>query len=250
MSLSAPKASNLLNQVGDRIDVNTAFLHDRVPRFPIPDDILPRINTQPLISDSNRTLLDACITEDMTSTVLDLLILNQFMVSELAIRDLWDDGVFAGLHVMPLISKLLSFRHDTHEYILTFARQESCRIGALLYLSGVRCRYGVSLSTAVYIPKLKDVIITQDNSSFDPTDPVLLWVVFIGGVKSLVHAEHNWFVSTAAQIIVRQQWTLWDELMAVIREVLWIEGVLEVECHEFRREVSAELWSSYGHLFS
>lgn len=186
----------------------------------------------------------------MASAVIELLVLNQFIVSELAARDLWDDGVFAGLHVVPLLSKLLSIRYEADGHDPTFARQESCRIGTLLYLSGIRSRFGVNLSTGVYIPKLKDAIIAQDSLCLEPTDPILLWVKFIGGVQSFIHAEHKWFVSATARLIVGQQWSIWEELMVVVREVLWVEGILEVECHEFRREVSAELWSSYGHLFS
>ena len=237
----------LLKSPANRIDTNTAFLHDRVPRFPIPDDILPRINTQPLISSSNRTLLSACLTEDLFSAVNELLVLNQFMVSELAARDLWDDGVFAGLHVVPLLSKFLSIQYETGRCDSAFARQESCRVGALLYLSGIRRRFGVNLAAGVYIPKLKNAIIAQDGFSLGPADPVLLWVTFIGGVLSLIDAEHKWFVSATAHLILGRQWSIWDELMHIVREVLWIDDILEVECHEFHREVSAELWSSYGH---
>ena len=241
---------SLSNLFLNRLDINTAFLHDRIPRFPIPEDILPKINLQPFISLSDRTLLEACLTEDMISAVNELLGLNQFIASELAVRDLWDDGVFAGLHVVPLLSKLLSIRYETLGSTPPFARQEACRIGALLYLAGIRHRFGVGLKAGVYIPKLKDVIIAQDGSNLETTDPILLWVLFLGGVQSLRHAEHKWYISAIADLIVRRQWSMWEQLMAIVHQVLWVEGILEVECEEFRREVSAESWSSYGHLFS
>jgi hypothetical protein len=205
---------------------------------------------QPLISTSDLTLLEACLTGDMAIAVNELLALNQFIVSELAVRDLWDDGVFAGLHVVPLMSQLLSIRYDTSGSDPTFERQESCRIGALLYLAGIRGRFGVNLTTGVYIPKLKDAIIAQGSSSLEITDPILLWVLFIGCVQSIRHAEHRWFVSATADLIMGLQWSMWEDLMASVRGVLWIEGILQIQCDEFRREVSAELWSSYEHLFS
>jgi hypothetical protein len=202
------------------------------------------------MSHPNLTLLEACLTDEMVSAIKDLLALNKFIVSELAIRDLWDDGVFAGLQVVPLLSKLLSIRHETSRHNPAFSRQESCRISATLYLAGIWRRFGVNLATGIYISKLKDAIITQDNSNLDKSDPILLWILLIDGVQSLIHAEHKWFVSATAELIVRRQFNRWEELVDTLGGVLWIEGILDVECDEFHRELSAESWNTYGHIFS
>jgi hypothetical protein len=186
----------------------------------------------------------------MAYAVNELLVLNRLMVSELTVRDFWDDGVFAGLNVVPVLSKLLSIRYETVESGPAFARQEACRIGAILYLAGVRCRFGWNLATNVYIPKLKDSIIIQDDSNLEKTDPILLWVLMIGGVQSFMHEEHKWFVSATANLVVHKGYSMWEELMAIVCEVLWIDGILEAECNKFQGEVSAELWTSYRHIFS
>jgi hypothetical protein len=186
----------------------------------------------------------------MAHAVNELLVLNRFIVSELTVRNLWDDGVFAGLNAVPVLSKLLSIRYETVECDPSFARQEACRIGAILYLAGIRRRFGVNLAKNVYIPKLKDSIIAQDDSNLEKADPILLWVLMIGGVQSFMHEEHKWFVSATANLVVHKRYRMWGELMAVVCEILWIDGILEAECNEFRGEVSAELWSSYKHIFS
>jgi len=198
----------------------------------------------------NLTLLEACLTDAMVSAINDLLVLNQFILSELAVRDLWDDGVFAGLHVVPLVSKLLSIRYETVRHNPAFSRQESCKIGAILYLAGIRRRFGVNLATGIYIPKLKDAIVGQECSNLEEINPILLWILLIGGVQSLIHAEHKWFISTTADLVVRWQFSTWEELMDIVRGVLWIEGILDVECDEFHRELSSESWNTYGHIFS
>jgi len=185
----------------------------------------------------------------MAHAVNELLILNQFMVSELTVRNFWDDGVFAGLNIVPVLSKLLSIRYETVECNAAFARQEACRIGAILYLAGVRCRFGVILSTNVYIPKLKGSIIAQDGLNLEKTDPILLWVLMIGGAQSFMHEEHKWFVSATANLIVHKGYSMWEELMADVCAVLWIDGILEAECNKFHGEVSAELWTSHRHIF-
>jgi len=176
--------------------------------------------------------------------------LNQLILSELAVRDLWDDGVFAGLHVVPLLSKLLSIRYEAGRHNQAFSRLESCRIGAILYLAGIRRRFGVNLATGIYISKLKDAIVAQEHSNLEEIDPILLWVLLIGGVQSLVHTEHKWFVSATADLIVRWQFRIWEELMDIVRGVLWIEGIVDAECDEFQREMSSELWNTYGQIFS
>jgi hypothetical protein len=181
----------------------------------------------------------------MTHAVNELLVLNRFMVSELIVRDFWDDSIFAGLHIVPVLSKLLSIRYEAVECDPAFAKQEACRVGAILYLAGIRRRFGWNLATNIYIPKLKDSIIAQDDSNLEKTDLILLWVLMIGGVQSFMHEEHKWFVSATANLLVHNRYRMWEEVMPVLYRVLWIDGILETECNKFQGEVSAELWTSY-----
>jgi len=231
--------------------VNTAFLHDCVPRFPIPDDIQSMINTRPLVSPPDRTLLNACLTAEMTSAVTELLTLNQFMIDELAVRVLWEDGPFAGLHVVPLLSKFLSVRHNISDSNPAVAREESCRIGALLYLAGVRQRFSVNLAASnTYIPKLKSAILGQGVLNMEESNHLLLWLLVIGGVQSLLHEDHHWFVSAAANLIMHLQCGSRGEVMGIVRRVSWLDGILDIECDEFYTEASSELLSAYGHVFN
>ncbi len=186
----------------------------------------------------------------MAQAIDELLVLNQFIVNELRGRRLWDDGIFDVLNVLPVLSKLLSIRNETADYDPAFARQEACWIGAILYLASVRREFGVNLPTNVYIPKLKDSIIAQDDPNLEKNDPILLWVLLIGGVQSFKHEEHEWFVSATASLVVHKRHSMWQELMAIVGGVLWIDGILESECNDFRREVSGELWTSHRHIFS
>jgi hypothetical protein len=186
----------------------------------------------------------------MRSAVNDLLILNQSILSELATRDLWDDGVFAGLYILPVLAKFLSIRPDINGYSPALARQESCRIGALLYLAGIRHRFGVQFSAHIYIPKLKQAIISQAGSNAEEISPLIVWLLVLGGTQSFMNEDHKWFVQATAALVQRLQLSTWDGLMDTVRMVSWIEGILEVECDLFRMEVSSESWNSHEHLFS
>lgn len=186
----------------------------------------------------------------MVHAVNELLALNQFMVSELTARDFWNDGFFAGLNIFPVLCKFLSIRYDTVDRDPVLARQEACRICAILYLAGIRCRFGGNLTTNIYIPKLKESIIAQNDPNLGETDPILLWLLMIGGIQSFMHEEHKWFVSAIANRVVHNQYSSWRELMAVACRVLWIDGLLKAECSELRDELSTELWTSHRHEFS
>ncbi|KAF4626853.1 hypothetical protein G7Y89_g11305 [Cudoniella acicularis] len=222
------------------IDVNTAFLHDRCPRFPAPEDILPKANIEVLALHSPHPMLEACIDEQVVSVMSELLVLNQLILSELAVRDMWDDGVFAGLHIVPIMSKLLCIRQEPCEHGPVFARQKACRIGALLYLAAIRRSFGVHLAPDIHIPKLKHAITTWVELNMDGTNPLILWLLVIGGAQSLGHQDNGWFVSATVNIIVRLQLSAWEELMNSVRSVLWVEGILQVECSEFHRKISSE----------
>jgi hypothetical protein len=195
-------------------------------------------------------LLDVCITYELASAISELLNLVQYMINELAVRNLWDDGVFAGLHVVPLLAKLLSFRHDAVEGNPALAKEESCRIAALIYLGGIRQRFGVPLTPDVFIPKLMQAIISMDKSNPEAMKYFLLWLLMVGGLQSMNHEDHRFFVGAIAGAMMRLRCSTWDELMVAIRKVSWVDGILGPECDKFHIEVSSELLSSYGYFMS
>lgn len=181
----------------------------------------------------------------MISAIHDLLALNQYMVNKTEAGDLWDNAVFAGLYIVPLLSELLTIRHNTSS--ATLANEESCRIGALLYLSGIRRRFGITLTSDIHVQNLK-LNISEDISS--NTNPILSWLLVIGGAQSVQLEARGWFVSATANLLLRLQYNTWDGLMKDVRGVLWVEGILEAECGQFQAEVTSELWNQYGYPIS
>lgn len=230
-----------------RIDTQTAFIFDRAPSFPLPSDILPTINIQLPKSPPDQSLLDACITEEMVSAAKELLALTQYMISELAVRDLWDEGIFAGLHVVHLIYKFLSFRHNINECGTTLAREESFRLGALIYLGSIRQKSGVQFTAEIFVLKLKQAIIA---SALAEINPLLLWLLLLGGAQSLDCDGHGWFIRTTICAINRLEYLSWDELIACARRVSWVDGILNIECENFHREISTELFRVHGYSIS
>lgn len=181
----------------------------------------------------------------MISAIYDLLALNQYMANKVEAGDLWDNAVFAGLYIVPLLSKLLTLRHNA--FNATLAKEETCRTGALLYLSGIRRRFGIALTADIHVQNLKHAI-SEDISS--NTNPILPWLLVTGGTQSVELEDRQWFVSATAGLLLRLQYSTWDELMAALRGVLWVEGILQAECDQFHTDIASEIWSKYGYMFS
>lgn len=191
---------------------------------------------------SGSPLLQACTTNETISAIHDLLVLNQYMVNKAVAGDLWNNAVFAGLYIVPLLSKLLTIRHTA--FGATLAKEESCRIGALLYLSGIRRRFGMALTTDIHVQNLKYALSEDIN-----TDLILPWLLVVGGTQAVDLEVREWFVSTTANLLLRLQCNSLNELMAAVRDVLWVEGILEAECRQFYVDVAAEAWNKHGYLF-
>ncbi|KAH7383111.1 hypothetical protein BKA64DRAFT_177854 [Cadophora sp. MPI-SDFR-AT-0126] len=224
------------------LDVNAAFLLDRPLRFPIPSDMLPPVNADLPSSFATSPVTKLSGTADFLSATADLFTLNQLIINEMALRDLWDDGVFAGLLVVPVIAKFLSIPHNITEQDPGVANQEAFRLGALLYLSVVRRRFGVDLGVDIYLSKLKVILAIPDQ---DLDCLVSIWLLVLGGLQSFLSEHHQWYISATADLVFKMQYSFWTEVKTALEQVLWIEGLLEEECEKFRMEVTSNLWENF-----
>jgi len=176
----------------------------------------------------------------MVNAMKNLYAINHLIVSELQTRDLWDDGVFGGLHVLPILHELLSSESNS-TFVSAFGRQEMCRLGAILYLAAIRQRFRINLVRGVYISRLKTLIATADELGIDQHGPLFLWCLLIAGASTKISEEREWFIAKLVEIITRMGLCSWERVLTVLKEVLWIDRLLEVELHR--------LWESvYFHL--
>lgn len=202
------------------------------------------------------TLTEACTHKDLVNAMKHLYRFNQLLIDESLIGDVWSDGVFAEMNLMPVLHKLLSIRLETEEDpVLT--KQETYRVGAINYLAIIRDKFAVNLSALAPLRKLKSALSFLERAIADYDRPVLLWLLVIGGIQSIRKGErrqdrqvHEWFVITLADIIAFMRCTSWDHIMHHVQGVIWIEGLANAECEVLRREVSARIWSSHRYVLS
>jgi hypothetical protein len=186
-----------------------------------------------------------------------LYMFNRLLVDEALSRDVWTDGVFAELNLMPVLHKLLSIRFDLAEEDPIAIKQETYRVGAINYLAIIRDKFAVNLSALVPLRKLKDTVGYLESPTVDYDLPVLLWLLVVGGTQSIRKGErhhdrqvHDWFVAKLADLNAFMGCGSWEQIMYHVRGVLWIEGLAQQECQVLRGEVSAKVWSSHRHVFT
>lgn len=225
----------------DRVDVNAAFMQDSTPRFPLPEYILPEITSSLSAIDPVRGLIGACQTAEMRFAMNLLQDLSHLVAGELSRRDLWNDGVFAGMHVVPVLHHLLSTRHEITQENSAVLGEESCRLGAILYLGAIRLKFGLTLTADVYVRKLKDCILLKGEASWDETPEILIWLLVLGGIQStFMEEEHAWFIAALASHAASAGYMSWEDLMSLVREVLWIDKAFEGECVALQGEITTK----------
>lgn len=151
---------------------------------------------------------------------------------------------------MPILSGLLSIRFDNDANDHSFMRQEFFRITAIIYLGGLRRKFGVDLSLSVYMAKLRRLIDDLDLQSLDEVDPMLFWACLVSGLQSLGYPDHARFVTVLAAVVVRTGCQSWHEIVDITKKSsLWVPQAFVEESNRLRQELAAELWASYEVVF-
>ena len=234
-----------------RADTNTAFTEDRIPRYPVPNDLLSaHIIEPPLVMSIPMRLAEGCNTEDIASAMRDLYGQNQLLVEQVQPTSGWTDGVFANLNLLPVLHRFLTIRYYDLEQNPASIRHAAYRSGAILYLAAVRVQYGIRLSEELHVRDLRAALSVMEKLNIDCDLPVLLWLLVMGGTRSFTYLEHDWFLSKLVQIIIVMDYASWDQVMYQVRGVLWAEGLSQEDCEVLRREVSSSASNTYQHIFA
>jgi len=230
-----------------RVDTNYAFMANTVPRFPYPEDLYPAVPQRP--GNDPLLLTEACNQEDLLSPIYDLYSLNQLIINEPKVRDIWADGVFAWKYIVPVLHKLLLIKYEQ-----LGPGSAALRTGAMLYIAAIRRRFGVRFLTDIQTQKLRTSIMAllqdADLAGYDAAAAVLLWLFVLVSTLPDLRDDRNWFVSQTAQHISTMGYGSWDEAISgSVEKVLWIDDILVDELESLHQDVSMTMLVSYGHRF-
>jgi len=166
-------------------------------------------------------------------------------------RPIWKDALFAGMHVMPLIYRLLTLPRigPCQEQGLLSPKaviQEACRLASLLYLCEIRRCFAIAqIPSSLYVRKLYNLLAHNRLLDWDPYNVVYLWVLLIGGICAGMTSNRAEERFGFVQMLVRtmQLWNVhsFEEVIIVAERFLWINDVFGKIVASFQQEIEAAL---------
>ena len=135
-----------------------------------------------------------------------------------------------GAWTNPIFYRLLRFRPLEQLGISNQSLiQEACRLGSLLYLAPVWRMFGVyPVRPQTFVGKFKDLLVTH-QISWLKLWKLQLWVLFMAAMEAYLVGETAWFVEEITDTLHEHGIKSWDEGLACIQEILWIETIFDGE---------------------
>lgn len=164
------------------------------------------------------------------------------MLAESAQRHLWSDPVFPGFHIAPILGDLLVTRPQVDENAdIATTSLEAFRLAAILYIYSLRSKFGIdALSIASrYAVKLRTILL---SSLFDrePSPTLLVWILVVGYTSQCPLQQRAWFSERLKIVLADKGITTYEDLIAVITQVVWYQDFLVTET-QYLRELFLEV---------
>lgn len=241
--LSCQKCEYLEEKLtNSRVDVAGSCAQDCTPRFPLPVDILPCLRPRCQAScDSKASGKVSSIWEVALSgqpgicdALEDLSELAALLENQPTSGRVWNDPMFVGLMINPVVPKLLSVPRYVNGDDITSVMHEACRIATLLYLDELRRQFGVyPVPTELRVAKLM-TLLTLRAASWRPFQRLLLWVLVIGGINSLTSLSSSWFAHAIGAIYQELGLSSWKAASVSLAGLPWNEHVFAAKYASLR----------------
>ncbi|KAI1754827.1 hypothetical protein F4782DRAFT_491731 [Xylaria castorea] len=233
------------------VDVMTALLDDRSPRFPLPSDLIsiipltPFHNTLPLPLCG---LMNAKSGKDenishVLSCMMDLNAIAALIESELAVRGdaLWEESMFLGLRVDPVAHRLLYRSTAAGNSSQSNTISEALRLGALLWVVWIKRRYRSYPGSPTTIVQRLLSIQTQpewtDVSSDSNMSSIQLWLLVLCGINGNGPAGPKSSVRMLALRMRQMGWNDWSEVMTHVCQMPWTHAFDSAVVHLAERVI-------------
>jgi hypothetical protein len=233
------------------IEHNAASEQDTIPSFPPPDQYV-RGPILEVPSEQSSAHLEAIVSGSRLLPFMSTKMHNIYQdISALTLilngasAQVWLDANYAGLHIYPTLHKLLTIQSEISNDAADMA-EEILRLGGLLFLAGIRRRFGISpVVTHVQISKLQAIFEQNQEMWRGASDSLQMWVLFMAGCAATTREERAW----AVKALMRQStgllvFPLWDDIMGVVTAMWWIGEVFSISCRSLKveyEEVSREV---------
>lgn len=211
----------------NRADVNGSYFQDKPPRFPPPTHLLPKFKRQDQHF-ASRKRNSASAIEDFSDICQEIRNLQSLLHVEMRHRNIWQDTVFQGLYIIPILGRVLAMRTKvSDETRVTDTIADVFRLATVLYISAVRMRFGVDTLSGepLYASKLQSTLASQSLVCKVPS-PVLAWILSIAFTSNCDTEQKHFFQKALEDLTVVLEIASFARLKEIIKTVVWDEDLL------------------------
>jgi hypothetical protein len=134
---------------------------------------------------------------------------------------------------------LLSFSPDTGRSS-DLHLNEAIRMGALLYIKDILQNFLFSpMQCRILVQNLKDGL--SEIPCTKKLAPVFLWLCLVGANASNTGTARTWFTAHLVRVAASLNIRLWEDVKAILNQLVWIEKLQEVSYRQLWEEVSITL---------
>jgi hypothetical protein len=134
-------------------------------------------------------------------------------------------AITSGSWLEPTMWRLLAIRplHQGHER--EHVMEEVCRLGTLLFLSPFWRVLGQSPVWTAAISRNLLIVLMKNMIEWKELKPLLVWVLYFASIETNDLAERSQFVFMLGILMSGMQLHEWDDILQIIKSVLWVEKV-------------------------
>ncbi|KAM3075023.1 hypothetical protein ACMFMG_007516 [Clarireedia jacksonii] len=168
---------------------------------------------------------------DMLDIMKSLSNLTIGINEECKTRNLWHDQNFPGLCIYPILYRLLTAQTTVENNL-----EELLRIGALLFVSEVRRKFGIGpILTGVYVSKLRKHF--EDTESWGEDDRKLkTWLLVMAAYAASSTGDYQWAVDGLKEMMGGDSW---DDIEKEGKRMWFIEEIFGPHLLKLQMEVSS-----------
>ena len=219
------------------MDILGSLTQDIIPRFSLPPStFLPDLKSFSSAKTQSRTQLFPLESinalhpnlNDVVAALKDLRSFTFMLQFELTRNPAkWQDNTVSSHYVDPIVHRLLSVRSKCHKLTQEFAIHEICRIGGLLYTSGIRRKFMIyPVHSGTLIQRLQDLLLSSETDIV-PVQPILLWTLALAITETKDDEKRHFFIERLVSHLVAQGIASWNGVMAVLQSIMWMEDVFD-----------------------
>jgi len=130
----------------------------------------------------------------------------------------------SGSWMEPILHQLLALRPLRKSSQRENLMEEVCRLGTLLFLAPLWRTLGQSPVWTAAISRNLLFVLARNDVEWHELNPLLVWVLYFAAIETNNHAERSHFAFMLSVRMRDGHLKYWDDMMQIIKGVLWVEN--------------------------